>query len=629
MLFPVIFSIAVFVIALCDPPPLYNIYKLVDPRGYRSHDPFMLAPYNMKKPDLSFVNWVFFCFHYVLVMLCGNTLFRNFLSTWAPNSQPARLICSFFTGYLVTIGFARLAGLFVFGSTLYWITISFLCVMAIGTAREIRYKEIHFKLDSKLILWMACALFFVIAALLLQVYQCDFSWHSHFGMPYSKIQRIMFTASVSYVPLFFSYYDSVLFHYVITFPFAAKIYEILPWWITLGMVKLSLFVFLYGIFRKLNLTTLLALASTLFIFFGTVSPVITRYYLLFDYGNPIFQESDISRIVGFAAFMLVAISVADGNTGIKWPGIILFSLGTASLVPSHTAWIIVAWLVIWFFPMDNEKIVPCRILDSIICYSAIFAWLLLFSLPFSGYYITRLILCFIPVIVWIVRYFYAGNRINLTYSKEKALSVLAIISICIGLLFMGNIFVNNPVAIRLYGLFNHPFDIIGIENASAVSRGDYSLGDFRDFFRMALHAQFTSGPVAFLCFYGGILIMILFCQYWTQQSFKVSPPERISRILHEFFLIVVISLPLLFFFMNFINIGEHAWYKIRFTQIPILYIQFYFFYVLSRCEFMCRKHLRTIALAVVLLLCLLPFIATQRPAQILENLKVIQAVFLN
>lgn len=630
----IILSLAVGIVCIAwdSPPPLYRIYKLVNPMdAQHSVGTFYFTnPYEMPKPELSSLNWIYLVFCYVVVMLFGHALFGSFWTKWASGNPLARLFGAFFVGYLAVVSLARLFSLFIDSRKLHVLILVVMSATIFISTMKSDIGNFRKNWDRKVVVWCIAASLFITAALLLQVYQFDFTWHSHLGVPLSELQHNSKALNTPFFPITFNYYDTALFHYVITYPLADKIHVILPWWITLTIIKLSVFIFIYGIFCKIGMASDISLTSTVFLFFGTVSPIITRYYLLFDYGNPLFQESDISRIVGFAAFLIVVIIVADQQYKASYIAVCLFSIATASIVTSHTAWIVMAWLFVWFFAGDSDITRPASLcLDRFVCLSSVLAWTILFALPFNGYYVVRLIFCIIPVVTWLVRYFVNLEYFNWRLDRKSITAIAALASITFGLIFLGNIFIYNPLAKAFYSTYNIPsFSLYGTQGAKSVYSGNYSLGDFRDIYRMGLHAQFVSGNVGFFCFYGGILIMILFSQYWRQKSWKESPPDRMSKMLHEFFLVMVISLPLLFFFMNFINIGETAWYKIRFSQIPIIYIEFYFLFTISKAEFMRLKTTRSITIGILLLLCTLPFFATQRLEQMCENFKVIKAVFL-
>lgn len=623
-------TVAIICVSLINPPPLYRVYTLADPaKKLYSPYPFTLSPFEMTRSALGLRDWLYLSICYFFVMLFGQALFKPFWSDWAPQNRLARVFCSFFVGYIATVGFARILSLLIDAKKLHIVTMCAMGVTVLISYLNRSEESNRTRSDNNhLLIWCTAAVILVAAALAIQVFQVDFSWHTHFGEPTIEMEYEVLNSKTSFFPISFSYYDSALFHYVTTYPIADKIHVILPWWLTLAIIKLSVFIFIYGIFRTLKMPQQLSLASTLFLFFGTVSPFFTRYYLLFDYGNPLFLDMDSSRMAALAAFLLVVLSVAKQHIKIGWIALFLFSLGVSSLVTSHVAWILLAWLFTWFFGGKADVATSLSLsFDRFICITTVAAWILLFALPFDGYYRLRLIACIIPIVAWAARYILNHRYFTWKWDRNTLSAIIANASTASGLLFLGNLFVNNKLAKTVFGIFNRSPHIYGIEWATKVYDGNYMLGDFRDFSRMDLHAQFTSGATGFLCFYGGILLMILFSQHWTQQKWKTSAPERTAAILHEFFLVTVIVLPILFFFMNFINIGEYAWYKVRFTQIPIIYIQFYFLYTLSRLDCLRRPMLRNITICSLLLLCIVPFLATQRPGQMLENLRVIQPVF--
>lgn len=633
----IVTTIVIVYIAWKNPPPLYRIYRLLDPAigmvpfpSASNPNPFVLNPYEMVRPQLSVFDLFYLFLYYLATMVLGNVMFNESFRYWGPSNIIPRMIMAFSAGYISIVGFNRIASLVIDCRKLYIATFVLIISYVIVTlylSKKDNITNNSTGLSYTSLSIFSCILF--ISTLLMQVYQYDFTWHGHFGMYLSETQDQIRKMNLDVFPISFSYYDSALFHYVMTYPIADKIHVILPWWLTLSFVKLSLFTLIFSVLYKLTSSNTMSFVSTSYLFWGTTSPVITNYYLLFDYGNPIFQEVDISRIVSFSIFILIVLLIAKSDNKISPFAVFLFSIGVTSLVTSHVTWIIFAWFAVWLFAGDSDitKSISTKT-DRLICFSSVTAWSLLFILPFNDYYIVRLLACVLPIIAWVFRYIINSSYFTICFNRDKLLSIIAIISITFGLMFLGNIFIDNKIANFMYSNFTGKFILIGKQWSNLVYKGNFSLGDFRDIGTMMVHSQFNSGIVGFYSFYGIVLIMILFGQYFTYHSWKSAGPERVAKILFEFFLISVISLPILFFFMDFVNICDFSWYKIRFTQIPILYIQFYFFYILSRCKFMHYKTINFLVILMIIFSCIIPFVATERPAQLLKNLKVVQYIFL-
>lgn len=614
--------------AIAANPPLYGVFRNVptDIRG-TNFDGFNLQI--LACLILSYaVTWVF-----------GYSILRPWAES-APSHRLTQWIASFFIGFLGVIGLSRLLSLFLTATPLY-IAVAFSSLALALLALYKRSTVTQWNTRTTIPILLAAGIFLALI-LVSQVGQAEFAWVGHgsgqyaISIPQWQTQWIRF-------PLVLQHHDELLYHYWGTLLFPHYIDPILPWWITLALVKLSMFCFIYTAFRKLNVSSVFSFAFTLFLFIGTLSPLFTKYYLVFDSSNSLFYTVHSGRVVGIGVALLLLTEFAlskESSTVFRNPALLFVALGLATTSLSNSLWAVCMVLFFLFHRqlaslgkgLSNRSTWASRIhwLAPLVVTLSIFMyplwaqetpWMQL-QLNLAPIYF-RLIACLLLLGFFARAFLSQLNEIPPSFQKKSARSgpILFLAASLVGILLLGNItavpflrFLSQFPSLNLPGVLEYCLQA-AVEIKPGGLIGDYrERGDWNQYCLSAFHMA---------AYYGGFLLIFLTANNLiTRRLNNVSP----QREFLPYFYLYLVSFPLLLFFIEYTSITHRAWVKTRFIEVPvylILFISFYFMYCLL------QKRGKAILITVIIAYCILPFYFTERPQVLVRNGRILQELIQN
>ncbi len=348
----VILAVGIFVLAVIQPPPDPTMFQFIKP--FNNAVTFK----NIQSSTIGFFVW-----NYLLIMLFGFVLAHPFFKKIPYVPLLMKFFSGFFIGFTAVLGLVRLIAFIVPYAYVYWPTLTVI-IMVVGKFliancffKARRMPAISGKMLFKGVglLGLNCLVLligagFVWTALMLQISQGDFVWVGHGIDQYSYLLNEWRGQGLSHFPVVAQHYDELIFHYFLTLPIRQGINPIVPWWMTLAVIKWSLFCFVFVFLRKMDVSLWLSSVFTLFMFWGTGSVLPQHYYLLFDSSNPLFYTVHSGREIGIGFILFILgyyLSVHKGGPWNPW-GVFLFMLGITFTSISHGIWVIV-FLIILFF----------------------------------------------------------------------------------------------------------------------------------------------------------------------------------------------------------------------------------------------------------------------------------------
>jgi len=239
---------------------------------------------------------VFLICNYIIIALFGYALASSSFFMNTDEAVVFKFLASFFIGYVCIIGVIRLSSLIFGYPSIYWpciiVTVLFLFISVLRcllssklSSRFIEFIKTPLLLKNFIILIFFSV--FLIFILIHQIRQGSFAWNGHGPDQYAYLINEWKELRLTHFPIIKKHYDELIFHYFLTNILKPDFNPILTWWMTLGIIKISMFSFFYLVFRKLQIPALFSIISCLYLFLGTTAIVPSRYYLLFDAGNPI------------------------------------------------------------------------------------------------------------------------------------------------------------------------------------------------------------------------------------------------------------------------------------------------------------------------------------------------------
>ncbi len=587
---------------------------------------------------------VIFLITYAVLMWLGYLLSKPFWCDLASTPRWIKFVAGFFIGYLVSIGVLRLVSFFIPYASIY-IPVMLLLFMAC-VMMQCRIKDATH--DSPGVLpavklsagysWMGVILIILFLAALLQlVKQGDFNFNGHGYRYYAYLIDDWKANPPLHFPLITKHYDEIIFHYFLTANFPPSFPNLLAWWITLGVLKVSVFAFIFLLFRKLGMQVWMSLISVLFIFLGTTSLNPSKYFLLFDSSNLLFFVVHAGRLV-MVPFLLLLIADAvlfRRRYAMPWFFYLLSGIGLASTSISNPVWVLLMLAVLMLYgfifkdrqgKLDHIAGLPAAGL----CYLSVIVLMALYALDFKHQWAFSLRVGLLALLAGIAafRFVKVMRMAYLSVDKFQAgfslplKPILLGVSILLSLLLLGNMLASNPLARSFWKAAAPVVGSIDVKVLPTVKgddvvpeSGDWSIGDFRE---VGAHNEYCKGLVQFVNYYGLLLVMILLVNYFfTSYLRRASNHLSLAdALMHELFLVNVLAMPFLFFFMDFVNFASRAWLKSRFLEGPVYIIIFVFLYVLHRC---CSLRQQFFFAFLLVAYTVIPFIATARPQQILYN----------
>jgi hypothetical protein len=351
---------ALVVLAFWGAPPLWRSFQFSSRDNCIGVEPPINPPLCMAGSfqGFSFTVVLFLLGNYILIALFGYVLFRPFLSQNFVKPLLA-FVSSFFLGYVALIGIIRVLSLVVIYKAIYW---PVMCIqLAVVLPFLFRPSQIRRRVNAIRQVfnrqealansaWLLTLAVFLISVLCLQVRQESYVWNGHGTNQYAYILELWRQNSPTHFPVLVKHYDEMIFHYFLTMPLKPEFDPIIPWWITLAFIKTSMWAFMYLVFRKIRVTSFLALVFTAFLFFGTSSLVPTKYYLIFDSANFLYFTVHAGRMVWFGIFLLLITHVlfSDSRDRLSRGALFLAGLGLAATSVSNAIWVVLfyPWLLL-------------------------------------------------------------------------------------------------------------------------------------------------------------------------------------------------------------------------------------------------------------------------------------------
>lgn len=580
---------------------------------------------------------LFLAANYVVVALFGYALTVNFFSGVKVSSL-VKLISSFFIGYTCIIGVIRIFSMMLPYRFIYWPVLAVILLMSAFFLYRAKFSWKGWALSTArshkgIIVTLLFAAIYLSFILILQIYQGGMLWVGHGPHQYSTLLQAYRVNNIAHFPIITQHYEELIFHYFLTMPLELNFAPILSWWTTLALTKLSIFLFIYTAFRKVEASLWMSSVFALFMMLGTTSLVIERSYVIIDAGNPISYIVHPGRIVqiGFAILLILdAVLHSQRGSTLSKTFFLLSAVGLAATSISNILWIMPLYMLTvayTSFYNSEELIKGYRVGGKMICYGATAVTLLLYSLPFHGVnvFVPRALAVLVIVYIFLhkdMRQIFASiPRLGTTYSANiKSFWSRAYILVgsgCVSLLLLGNVFVNNSVARSFIRFIGKLFGNTSIEATTKyVNRGveSLSLGNFT-----ASGAMYRTGLSQFAASFAGVLALILLAAYLFERGRRTGRlrmgPDPANTV-YEVLVMLAASIPFVFFITDFVNIHSYGWLLTRFLEIPVYLTVFIFLYAVNR---FCSRPLKVIVSLILIAYVVVPFIYNHRIDQLTAN----------
>jgi hypothetical protein len=470
-----------------------------------------------------------------------------------------------------------------------------------------------------------------VSVLFLFINQGDFYYNGHGPDQYAYLLDEWKKEPPGHFPIITKHYDELLFNCFLTWPLPKEFPNILSWWLTLGLMKVSIFTFIFLLFRKMGFSFIMALVSVLFIYAGTTSLLATKYYMLFDSSNLLYFTVHSGRMVGIIFIFLMIGDAFFSAPQNRLPLVffLLSGLGIAATSLSNPFWLGVIYCCLIIYD-SSPYVSGKKFLDSngtVLCYSAVIVSMMMYTLDFESplSYKFRMAALALVVVLALSRFLprHDGGGVKKGTGHKLLVKQWAVLwaGLLIGLIFLGNMSAGNPLQ-KIFLKTLKPIigsveirDIPALKGDKIVSEGGtFKVGDYR---QIGFFNEYCAGLPQFVDYYGLILAMILAINYFIVKARRAGQELlRAELVLYEVFLVAVASLPCFFFFTDFVQYSSRAWLKTRLLEIPVYLIIFVFVYFSNR---FCSKGQKIILGAFLLVYTFVPFVMTQRPQQIICN----------
>lgn len=629
-------AIILISLSLGSPPPVYQIYRFISPMSPLLRDWLVAIPINFTV--VTYGSLPFLAVNYLIIALFGYLIAYPFFVRLGV-FPVIQFIASFFVGYLCVIPLIRVLSIIIPYNYIYLPCIAIILVyIYFQLSRRANYPLLRFfrfrsVTETKRNLYILLVFVFVLflSVLLLQIYQVDFKWFGHANVnPFLDIWRII---GLEHFPIVTQHYEDLILHYFLTIGLSESLPSVMPWWLSLALLKVSLFVLLYAFFRKLGAGFCLSVVSCIYMMIGTTSILPNKYYLLFEYANPLYFLAVSSRVIGIAFFIfMILYGLYETNKNrLSKLYFILAGAGLTAITIPNVFWVVIFYFLTVlfkhyynnFYDIRNTQLRNIEYASGkTVIYNSIFSSLLLYGLPFDAAW-AHLLRFFLIILICILLSERLIPRLFIFFKKKSIwpedfkitsrLLVILILSVIAGVMFLGNVFVLNGLSKKLFQALGHIFGRIYFGVLfPPVSFGTFSFGDFRNLYA---GSSYNWGIMQFAANYGGILLMILVSDYLYSKN--ANAIGRKEYVLYEIFLIASGLLPILLWFTDFLGLmSVNTWNKTRFIELPVYYIIFYFLFSLSR---FLRAKAKIIAIIILLIYSVIPFLATERHKQICAN----------
>lgn len=449
--------------------------------------PLALSPPFVK--EITFHNFsplviLFILANYFIINGFGYSISRPLLQSVPNESIILRFVSTFFIGYLASIGIIRILSFFLPYKQIYWptlLTIVLLTIVAsldwlqkkpwqgfMAKSAGVSWKSIQIVLKLLLLIGILYTLI-----LLSQVTLGWFRFVSH-GPYVPEFINYWWTTNLHTFPLIAQHYDLEIFNYFLATPWNASIQMILFFWMTLGFLKISIWIFIYLILQSMRQGRLFSFAASLFLMIGTSSLLPYKYYVLYDAINPLFFVIN-SRVASISFIFVLFAYMTHFHLANHHPSRLFFlltGLGLSATTISNPLWLMIVFTFGTLMTNHYYKLQvmtrknPAYGLEKVIIITALMAMPILFWLPFTGWLATWgrvIVIGFLLglTVAWALWYSLNGlGYFGKWPGGRPVMTQLAVFNVAVifGLIFLGNLFIDNPLARSVHNHISTHFE---------------------------------------------------------------------------------------------------------------------------------------------------------------------------
>jgi len=607
----------------------------------------------------------------------GYSLISNFFSTIRVN-QVTRIAAGFVVGYTVIGGITRIVSLILPLGSLYFPILAIAAFISWSRRKtlSVKFTTANLSVPNLSMNVLVGLGWFILLLLLLtsQFFMVDFKWVGHGPTQYANyLSFFRYSPAPAYFPIIPQHVDELLFAAFLTDPVPLTFAPIIPMWITLALVKVSVAALIYCLFLRLNVTVGWAALGSAFLMFGTTSLDPTMYIGLFDSFNPIAYTVHSGRVNGVAITLLLltdllmerAPSTTNSmgkdeqgeidRTGLSDITYALLGIGIVCSSISNYVMLMtmcmVAWAArIWRTTRSMETAWEVRLMESGL------QWILLAAAVLSMIFAYHLDLLSPPTLITIVdngRFLIiglialgvfallltmrivkagrnaAGNRLDksdiLLVRRLEKLILMGKLAIL--MMVVVNVLANNYITRLALDYLHHyelltgmkivnPFGSYGRNPLINPDNMRYCYGKvFCDNRESGAWCQYNQNGFYFLGAYFVIFLMATMSQIVLSPiSTGARNDSHVDWWLVNLFAILI--MPILFLYADFIADAYRSWVKLRFLEIPTYCILFTFFLAASRIQMPIWRYFLVM---VVCLYIILPILFTHRLEQWHDN----------
>ncbi|MBF0195293.1 MAG: hypothetical protein HQL71_12095 [Magnetococcales bacterium] len=647
---------------------------------------------------------LFMAMNYTLISAFGYSLTQQFFAPLKNTGLFPKLVASFFIGYILSLGIIRIVSLFIPYKQCYPVAaLTFLFItfylqreafkqsVALGVVKLLSIKALNAAIKRQR-LFLTLFLLAFSAILLSQVTLGWFRYVSHGPyVTYAHLLTYWKEQGVRYFPFISQHYDKWLFDFFLTSYWKESFQPILSWWVTLGLIKISLWTFLVLTFMRFKISIKLSFLFALFLMLGNSTLLPHKYYVLFTSINPLFFIIN-SRIAGIAFLFFLVASLLNYHNRQSHLSPLFYILAGLGMSTSSIAAPLWAMVVVTFSGVGllsfRKPYKWSKYLEHALVFSAIGGSVLLFFIPFAGTLSVWLRLVVVVGVLLLSLYWglprfgkaLVSWRQTPSGGRLLANIVLFNVSVVVGLVLFGNIFINNSIAHSLYnGINEHveqnlyypkdeqraaqrttPFSSrllvvnkahhinmqMEIEGENVVAKIENLFSDQRihrgmsddpsegklswDNAGYAHQFEYERGGTYFIAYYGKYILLWLFTYMLLNLGHNYDKPRQGRKeYLGNLFLLLVAAVPMFLFFMSFVDLSsvahaDHA--KSRFIEAPVYLLNFICLIIIGLYS---SNKMKLVVGFLAGFYSVVPFLATERLMQLLLNLKSVYWTILN
>lgn len=651
---------SILVSAVWSRPDVYNIFKVTVPH-FKAVKEVAFTSFNGTVILLILIA-------YLTTFMAGFGVFEVlFPKVKAPAAL--RFFGSFPFGYLLVIAIARFSTIFVSPKNSYFLVLFLAGVLtacfSLTQKQEVDPMEsqgIDNPVQSLLVGYFGVLI--LVMALFLQVYQADFVWVGH-GQYADTINKWMqenkkwvIGGSESKFPIILQHYDELIYHYWLSMPLRESFNHLIVWWVTLAIMKSSSFVLLFIMFKEISKSFAVSLAISLFVLFGTMSPLFDKYFMSFDCSSPLFYVAHSGRIYGFIApFLMMWFLLRKGGSAspenpkqTSWAmsffaflAGFLMAVGLSSTTISNILWILFLIFGLVFLRYRERLSGHAGFMggnpDSGV--GLVFphlAYLAAFALPVLMYGFTEhnvaiarlsLLVAFTGLILLAGVGFFSKpppvsdsreSNLDIGVSPQKSFVTWGVIAgSVVACLVLGNI-VAAPLAGGLFKSSIYSKLEVDVISLLLTFVSEHMTGAIKDVREIGDWSKYNQSTPGFIAYYGNYylfaLVAIIGLRTFEEQKVEFIS-QRNGRGLLFLVSAILMLLPAVYVFIDFFDFGERSWIKTRFLEVPLNFIAALALIIFANCQ---HRFLRVCGVVLMVLYMVGPIVGTDRLMQIFLNI---------